>query len=276
MRVLVLFFFALIIFGSCEKESDSYLIVSPADLAINANSGDVLKFNISGFSVNGIIELRIMLSPKNGLSTDIFDTTFLAAEDNLELYWEYRVPSFKDPYIEAELNFITVDNGGKSVWNTKLLYISTSDYLTELTGFEIHTSMSRFSSVHNAFSFFTNSTVHSDFADSADMHIMDATDSTTTIGDLSLKWTSPANASFVRFNDFDYSKAKLGSVINSFEAGIPSPFVSNIKTKDIILVRYMNLEEKKYAVIKITSVIDEQGYSNDRYIFNIKTEAAIE
>jgi len=276
MRILVIFIFALIFFVSCEKESDRYLIVSPTDLAINANSGDVLKFNISGFSVDGIKELRVMLSPKNGLSIDLLDTSFVSTEDKLELFWEYRIPSFENPYIEAELNFISTDNAGNSVWNTKLLFISTNDYLTEFTGFEIHTSKSKSISEHNAFSFFTNSTLHSDFADSTDMHIMDATDSTTAMGELSLKWISPAKASFVRFNDFDYSKAKLGSVISSFEAGLPSPFVSNIKSKDIFLVRYLKGEVKKYAVIKITSVIDEQGYDNDRYIFNIKTEAAIE
>lgn len=273
---MLLIIISVSLFWSCEKEIDRYLIVNPLDLVINANSGDVLKFNISGFSKEGIAELKIMLSPKNGVSTDLLDTILIPTEEKINLYWEYEIPSFANPFLEAELNFIITDNSGESVWNTKLLYITTSDYLTELSGFEIHTSMLMSSSAHNAFSFFSNSTIDSDFADSLDIHIMDATDSTSTPGELSLKWISPAGAGFVRFNDFDYSKAKLGSLISSFEAGIASPFVSNIKSKDIILVKYMKLEEMKYAVIKITSVIDEQAYDNDRYIFNIKTDTVIE
>ena len=132
--------------------------------------------------------------------------------------------------------------------------------------------MSENSSNHNSFSFFTQSTMNSDYADSADIHILDATDSTFTDGTLSMKWLSPANGRFVRFNDFDYATATLGNVINSFDSGISTPFVSDIRSKDIILIRYLNNKQNgyNYAAIKITSVIDEQGVENDRYIFNIK------
>jgi len=269
MRIFFSLLLVLFLF-SCEKESDSYIIVTPSDLIISAENGDILRFNISGYSDKGIQSIGASLSPKNKLSTVVLDSVLNDDSKRVEFIWEYQVPSFPDTLVEAELNFSLTTLSGESVWNTKKIYISTNDYLEETEGFEMNSSMSSNSLDHNGFSFFSLSTVQSDFTDSTELHFMDATDSSYTVGDLSRKWISPAGAKFVRFNSFDYAKTNLGNVINSFNSGVPSNYVNNIESKDIILVRYKKAEVYKYAVIKITSVIDEQGVDNDRYIFNVK------
>lgn len=270
MRPLALFILSLFFLYSCNEESERYLSVAPTDLAFNVNSGDILKFNIAGYSVSGIVNFEIKFSPKNGLSSILLDSTLETAVPNLDLSWEYEVPTLPDELTEAELIMTITDNIGESVWNSRILFITSADYLVELAGFEIHSSLSENSSNHNAFSFYTNSTMHSSSNDSSILHIVDGTDSTFTNESLSLKWISPANCSFVRFNDFDYASAKYGNLINSFNSGVSTKFVSGIQAKDIILVRYDYLAEDEYAVVKVTSVIDEDGVENDRYIFNIK------
>ena len=271
MRKLSLLILTLFLFSSCTKENERYLSVSPPDLALYVNNGDILKFNISGYSVAGINNFEIRLSPTNSLSTTLLDSTFETPVINLDYYWESEVPTFPDELTEAELIFFITDDAGERIANSRMLYITSNDFLEEQAGFEIHSSLSINSSNHNAFSFITYSTLHSSLSNPAILHIVDDTDSTNLIDEsLSLTWVSPAGCRFVRFNDFDYASAKLGNIINTFNSGVSTKFLSDIKTKDIILVRYNYLNVKEYAAIKVTSVIDEQGVENDRYIFNVK------
>ena len=266
-------FFLLVVFFliSCNKESERYIIVKPSDLAITVNSGDVINFDITGYSIEGLKELEIRLLPKNDYSMVLLDS-IVEPLNAFDIYWEFKIPSFADTLVAAELSFIFTDYGGEKFGHSTMIYITSTDYLEELAGFEIHSSISENSSNHNSFSFFTQSTMSSEFSDSTDIHILDATDSTFTNGALSRKWLSPANSRFVRYNDFNYATATLGNVINSFNSGISTSFVGNITSKDIFLIRYLNKDQDgyKYAAIKITSVIDEPGVENDRYIFNIK------
>lgn len=269
MKQYIPFFLILFLF-SCEKESDHYIVVTPSELVVYAQSGEVLNYTISGYSEKGIHRLEVKLSPRNQLSISLLDSIIDPGVKKMNLTWEYMVPAFADTLMEAELNFIVHSTSGESVWNSKKIFISTKDYLKENEGFEIASSLSVNSQDHNAFSFFSLSTIQSGFADSSAIHIMDATDSTYSGGELSRKWISPAGTDFVKFNRFNYAKANLGNVINSFNSGVSSRYVDELKSKDIILVRYPDSGGYRYAVIKITSIIDEQDITNDRYIFNVK------
>ncbi len=267
---LHIFIPAIILLASCNKDEESYIIIEPTLLFEEVSCGDILSYNVRGFSVQSFQTLEISLKPEKEFSRVLFDTLLESSRFNFSI--EFEVPVMAESFTEADLVFKATEDNGNTVSFIKLLHINNLNLLNETTGHEIFSGLAVNSNSFDAFSFLTNTPLHSDLADSSLLDIVDATDSTfRETESLSRKWKSPAGAKFVRFNDFDFGNANQSDLILSFRAGKSSPFIDNLNEKDIILVEFnQNDTVNHYCAVKINTIIDTEGIENDRYIFDLK------
>jgi hypothetical protein len=80
-------------------------------------------------------------------------------------------------------------------------------------------------------------------------------------------WRSKTGIKFVRYNDFSYASATRKDVVNAYLSGNPLEMLSHIVSNDVVLI---GRGLTPLGVLKIVAVFDEDGITNDRYVFNIK------
>ncbi len=277
MKKIKLFIFAICavvissIIISCKKDKDTkpIITVSPGSLHLNGNVGDLVIFNISVSSDVALSKVVIKGQPDNETPVILLDTAISTKSTSFTYY--YRIPS---NLAGKSILFIfrAETQSGISNENFTRLYItappvSQAKLLTETTG---HRMYSAFSINADAYNLELNSSEYSLTADTASRDIQDRS----TSDNLSANWKSPAGGKFVLYaagsTAFDYANATDSTAINSYNSGVKSDLLNGLQVNDIIITKLGSVTSSKYAVIRISGIVDNPGNTTDYYEFNIK------
>jgi hypothetical protein len=256
------------IFVGCKKEEKvaPIVIISPNSQQIYASAGDVVTFGVSISTTVKLSKVVINGQPDNETPTTLLDTAISTKGSNFNYY--YRIPeSLKGKSIL--ITFQAVDENNLSSTNFKRVFVasdavSQAIILTETSG---HRMYSNNSINPDAYNLETNSGEFSLTADTASRDIQDYSGVNTT---LIKEWRSPAGGKFVLYNGFDYANATDSTAISAYTSGVKSSILYNVQVGDIIITKLGSVTTNKYAVIRITDIVDAAGKDGDYYEFNIK------
>lgn len=265
---LVSIFTLSTIFFSCKKDERAapIITITPGTLHLYANPGDVITFNVSVSTNAHLSKVVIKGQPDNEVPVTLLDTAISTKGTDFSYY--YRLPvSLAGKSVL--ITFQVVDENAMSATNFRRVYInalqtSQAVILTETSG---HRMYSNTSTNPDAYNLETNTGQFSLIADTASRDIQDYSAASTT---LTNEWRSPAGGKFVRYNAFDYANATDSTTISAYTSGVKNPVLYNVQIGDIIITKLGSLSTNKYAVIRITDIVDVAGKDNDYYEFNIK------
>ncbi len=259
--------FAFIIF-SCKKDkvTSPIVSVSPSQLYYYGSIGDLVTFNINVSSEVSLSKFTITATPDNETPTVKLDTIILSKGTSFNYY--YRLPANMAGK-SIVFDFKAVDSNGKTGGSVKRVYVvalpvSQAIILTETSG---HRMYSNTSVNPDGYNLETNSGEFSLTADTASRDIQDYSAANTT---LSKEWRSPAGGKFVVYNGFDYANATDSTTISAYTSGVKYSVLYNVTVGDIIITKLGSVSTSKYAVIRITDIVDVAGKDNDYYEFKIK------
>ncbi len=267
MRTFILISVTVLLVFSCKKKKDPLLIfLNPSQINYNLKPEDILRVEITGSSGYQLKRLIINQQKVNSISTSILDSALFGYK--LSFSFEYKVPAGTDT-TQYILEISLYDESGEKISSGISISVFPKDLLlVESAGHEL---FSHASTGYDAYNLATGHPLHSEFADSSEMNILDMTNDTINPYTLIRKWSSPAGNKFVRFNDFDYANTTFSTLRNSYNAGNKNTFIENISDNDIILTKIGNpLKDTGYVAIKVILVLDEDSTQLDRYIFNFK------
>ena len=253
-------------FTGCEDdtESETILIVSPAELVKTAKSGEKILYTLTASSNSGLIHHITLNSydPQNGLQT-VLDS--LIGQSVIRLKYQYTVPSFGDT-TNVRLQFEATTETGFSASAVRFVKVAGGEVkLDELTGITLYSSAS---GRPDGFLIKTGALVNSHTLEKDSIIDIHAWQNPETDPDvLSHEWRSPSGMKFARFNSFDYAAATQLNVENAWQSGIKLNYIRDIQADDIILV---GDDKHALGIIKVIFLADEPGASQDRYMFNIK------
>ena len=253
---------------SCKKDKATSPIVSvsPAPLYYYASVGDLLTFKITVSSEVSLSKFTITSTIDNETPVVFLDSSITSIGTSFNYY--YRVPASLAGK-SFVLDFKATDSNGKTGGGVKRVYVNSLPVspivvLTETSG---HRMFSNTSITQDAYNLETNTAEFSLTADSASRDIQDFSASSTT---LSKEWRSPAGGKFVLYNSFDYANATDSTTISAYTSGVKNSVLYNVQVGDIIITKLGSVSTNKYAVIRITDIVDAVGKDGDYYEFNIK------
>ena len=256
------------IFFSCKKDDKVAPIVtiSPTPQHVYGKVGDLITFGVSVSTTAQLSKVVIRAQIDNELPTKILDSTVTTAGTSFSFY--YRIPANTEGKAIL-ITFQAVDENSMSSTNFKRIYVnpattSQAIILTETVG---HTMYSNTSIHQDAYNLESNIAEFSLTADTASRDIQDYSGANTT---LSKEWRSPAGGKFVLYNGFDYANATDSTTINAYTTGVKNSVLYNVAVGDIIITKLGSVSTNKYAVIRITDIVDVAGKDNDYYEFKIK------
>jgi len=252
------------LFLCCKNETDPVILVTSENFISPMRTDMLARFKIEAKSVKSTIT-RVEIkeySSDSGYKT--LKDTFINKANSV-FFFEYKTPQFS---INQEIKLIFIaynDNDETSTVSLSYDYIFEEELLKEYSGNTMYTLKS---GKPDGFSLDLRQVVYTTITDRDSIDFYSYQD--TTLLDINLlqrTWRSHTGLNFVKFNGFDYAKATRKSLTESYLSGLRLPAVVNLEAEDIILI---GVGDTPKGVIKVIGVFDEEGYVNDRYIFNVK------
>jgi len=264
---LSIFFGFLILFGSffvcCKKETDPIILVTSENFTSPMKGKTQVRFEINAKSPkNSISRVEITEYSTDFGYRKLKDT--IINEASAVFFFEYTTPMLSGNQ-EVKLIFTAYNNkNDKSTTLLRYDYIFEDELLKEYSGYSIYTQKSGKPDgflIHLKQVVYTNAeTFYGDFYTYQDTTHFDS-------NLLQRIWKSYSGLEFIKFNGFDYSKATYRSLIEAYLSGVQQPIITGIEADDIILIGF---GKAPIGAIKVIAVFDEEGYINDRYVFNAK------
>jgi hypothetical protein len=253
----------VLLWGCKEKEPlPPAIFVSPQPTTLYGDANDIIEFVVSATAGdNALNRIVITQKPLGGITTTLKDTIVSGRES--DFYFVYIIPEGETLLL---LSFTIYDNEGYSATIARTINVEAAGYLTETTGYELYSPWNF--GGNDGFNIASLSSIQLDAG--GDSSIVDLTefddlDDSTPSNVLS----SLSGIKFVRNNAFNYPQATSQSAENTYTSSTPVQLVTNVAVNDILITEYDTIQHK-YAVIKITGVMDDAGVALDRYIFNLK------
>lgn len=254
-----------LVWVGCERNSEPPVVfVLPGALNIPANGGELIEFDIELLAGdNPLSNFRVIQKPINGLTSIMLDTTITGQQSSF--FYLYDVPIGGEDII---VTFTALDTEGYKGETVRRLALQGNNFLSESSG---HTLYSRYSEAGNN-AFDLNESSPQFLATEPDSMLVDLMElDPTNDSTLSYSWSSLSGVKYVRNNSFNYPEATQAAAENTFASSTPIEVISNLEEDDILIAEYeIDSEVFNYAVIKITSILDQEGSDGDRYIFNLK------
>jgi hypothetical protein len=270
IKSLLLSLSLCLLFFSCKKDEVTELLVSvsPSDFQIEANPGDIIPFRVKAKTNNTLTKLIITQRLSTSVDSDTLKVIGLSGKETSQEHL-YLVSELANDTTLVYVNFTVQQSDGQSITMSKrVLNIKENIALLEKSGnvFYSHKSVA---TQPDAYSLSTSLPKFSNISPVSELQIADDT-LNNTVDAISKSWISYTGAMFRKDNGFDYVNASAKSVKNAFESGLALDKATNLANGDIVLVKLLVNGLTKFVAIKITGVIDNQGFDNDRYEFNYK------
>ena len=263
-----LIFFTVAFLISCEDEKDKSKIaisLKSGHSSQEAKAGDKIHYELEIFSVYSKIKQFTISSFErdNGIDT-LHNINPNEATYNYTLI--YEIPEFSKDTVTITLTMIAVDYDNNSF--TLKCYVTVTGgaiLLEEMSGIVMYSGLSDRAnafSIEDPSQIFLRSLADSTMIDVYDYPLEDIENTA-----ISREWRSNTDVKFTKANNFNYSKATLTSIKNTYNSSNIDKRITNLQPNDIIL---FSKAEKIFGTILITDVIDNEGTDNDYYRFNIK------
>jgi hypothetical protein len=261
--------FIAILFFSCNEETDNtpVISISPFSLHFTAKVNEFIPFIIKIQSPVALKSLKIhnKIEGTGAAYTLLLDSN-LAGSKGFNYEYDYKVSlSYSGKTINFK--FTVFDNDGNSWELIRYAEVQNNEViLTEIAGCAIN---SKYSGKPDGFDIESctqqfSANVHDSLIDIMDYDTL-ANDSL-----LNKTLTSKTGAKFVAFNGFDYANATNVTASNAYDAGNKLDIITNLTIGDILITKTLKGQKSTIAVIRITTIVDLPGTSNDRYEFNVK------
>lgn len=260
-------------FTGCKKKDKKeapVIIISPNQLHILGNVGDVVAFKITVNTNARLSKFIIKAAAQNQPPSTLLDTSITTV--GTVFYYYYTFPE-NQAGKSITMSFRAEDQNGMSNEDYRVVFINPLPTVKPITLTETagHTMYRYRSNKFDAYNLETNGGEYSILSDSTARDIQDFSD--TANATLSRSWKSPAGGKFVHFvsgSGFDYANATDSSTIGAYTAGLKTSLLTNLKIGDVILSKLGSTSSNKYVVIRITNVVDVEGKNEDYYEFSIK------
>lgn len=260
---------------SCINEDDATTVAiyaKPSSYLVQ--SGDKIYIDLQVSTLNSTLtDISVSsFDPEYG-KTDILHTNPGTKDYKDRIVW--TIPSMTSDTTSTEIMITATDNA-KSYNDLKIdltVVGGNSALLQERSGFTLY---SPFSGKADSFSLATLQPLNS-ASGSEDCDISFLQDENTDTTVLPRTWHSNSDVVFCKANTYDYASASWASVQAVFMNSLRSDKVDDLQIDDIILIgREQHAEDgtvstSTIGAIKIMAIYDEDGSTNDRMIFNIKT-----
>ena len=258
--------------GCIHNEDDATtVIVTATPSSYIVKSGDKVYVDIYASTLNEALkEVSVTTFDSEYGMTDIETIPQSAKTYKDRIVWE--IPSMTNDTTLVEVNVTATDIKEISNSHTIILKATggSSSLLPERSGITI---WSPASGKQNAFSFTTLQPVYSSETDECDLIFIPTED----IDALPKSWGTMTDVVFCKANNFDYTSATWSNTQEVFKSSLRTKTVEDIAIDDVIFIgREKTTEEGSYilttlGVIKIMAMYDEEGVTNDRIVFNLKT-----
>lgn len=251
-------------FYSCSTQkdaSDVQVVVTPDSLVLHSVVENIMPFRIKLTALKEPINRFQILqrTAKTGLIT-LVDTVL----NTQSCYYDFQYTVSKNTYErKIELSFIAKTASDYSISTKYILLDSINIALKESSA---HVMYGANTLVNNAFSINRREVVSFPL-DSALSEIYDYRNKQISQSILGCEWRSATEKRFSRFNDFNYAEATVQSLQASYANASKKTTINQLKANDVILIGDLS---KAIAVLKIIAIFDEEGYVDDRYVFNVK------
>lgn len=256
-----------IFFWGCkkDKETSSVLFITPADIVLNYPMGKVVTFAVAANAPAGLSNLTISYKKLGTFTQTILDST-LSGGQGFSLNYEYKIPTQTTAYT-MDIYFNFTDKNGTLLSGARRINVSVNnDTLTEYSGNVFYSKKSGQEDSYNLIN------KVAEYSSSTSTSVRDVQNDGTydSLDSLARSWVSPAGGKFVRFNGYDYAHATFASAVNTYDSGVKVDTIRNLKQGDILFTKVTRNNIASYMVLKLTSIIDLSGASNDTYIFSVK------
>jgi hypothetical protein len=256
-----------LLFCGCkkDKEASPLLFITPDDIVLNYSMGQVVTFTIKASTPVGFSNLTISYKEQGTFSQTIIDST-LSGVANFNWNYEYKIPSQATAYV-MDIYFNFTDKNGTVLSGARRINVSVNNStLSEYSG---NVFYSKKSGHEDSYNLINRVALYSNVAATSVRDIQN--DGTyDSVDSLARSWVSPSGSKFVRFNGYDYDNATYASVVNTYDSGVKVDTIKNLQQGDILFTKVTRNNVDSYMVLKLTSIFDLTGASNDTYIFSIK------
>ena len=259
--------------AACSQQSPLTLIVKPtygitqADGMYHATSGLPVWFSLKAQSEDVELNaLQVLAFDTYYSSQQLFDTAF-TGQSSAHIDWQYTLPFYNDTTpVRFTFMLTTIDGQSLPVDIIVLVALAGDGHITTT---EMVSMYSAASGNKSGFSFSTLSTCFPDLnIDSAYTFYDLPQPDTTRRDEISRRWSSSTGVYFAKGGTFDYGNATVASIQTTYHNMLHDNTVIDIQPDDVILV---GDKQNAFGAIKVISVCDEQGVTDDRYIFSTKT-----
>ena len=266
-KFYLIFFTGFLLLGSlfvcCKKETDPLILVTSENFISPMKGKMKVRFEIEAKSPKSTITKVEIKEYSTDFGYKILKDTSINEASTI-FFFEYTTPVLSCNQ-EVKLTFTAYNNkNGKSASHLRYDYIFEDELLKEYSGYSMYILKSGKPDgflIQSKQVVYSNAEIsYGDFYSFQDSINLDP-------NILQRIWKSYSGLFFIKFNGFDYSKATYKSLTDSYLSGVRLPMVTNIEPDDIILIGF---GQTPIGVIKVIAVYDEEGYLNDRYVFNVK------
>ena len=272
----LLFFPLLFLFVSCDNSDEAgidlymkfdtlqdstqngkQILLSSSKYLVHVYAKDFWGANIKNVKITSFDEERgnvVVLD--TALQSTVVDFDFV-----------YQVPVLNHDSLSINFEYVVTDVEQHTVkwnYNNEFMIVQTEKVLTEQSG----VNMYAFELLDHptGYSLSRNVAVQTSLSDSTDVDIVAYQPDPQ--GDaVACEWRTWNNLYFVKNNSFDYAKATLKTLRQTYQASVGYHKINNLQVGDIILV---GNEKEALGVIMIQGIYDEDGQQFDRHVFNIK------
>ncbi len=243
--------------GQDSLQNGKQVLLSGSKYLVHVYAKDFWGANIKNVKITSFDEERgsvvVLDTALQSMVVDfdfVYQPPFLNA-DSLNINFEYVVTDVEQ-------------HTAKWNYNNEFLIVQTEKVLTEQSG----VNMYAFEMMDHptGYSLSRNVAVQTSLSDSTDVDIV-AYQPDLQSDVVSREWRTWNNLYFVKNNSFDYAKATLRTLRQTYQASVGYHKVSNLQVGDVILV---GNEKEALGVIMIQGIYDEDGQQFDRYVFNVK------
>jgi len=269
MKRLFYILTALLLFASCERQSDLVTVLSVDNVDWQyevVESAANLHLNIYAESQSSTVQ-RIILTSGDVEYKDrnLLDSVLTMPVKKVKMSYYYTLPYYSDT-TKVKIELRSYDQKGNTMSHSVTLRVAPG--AKALRSIDDITLYSAASGGKSAFSMTTYQPVYYDEVKSDSLSFYDVlNEDSTRLDTMSYTWHSKSGLLFSRSEGFNFSEATAKSLRDAWPNHVKSSTIKNLRADDVLLI---GKGDQAIGVVKILSVHDEPDTANDRYIFSLK------
>lgn len=272
MKKILFILASVLLLAACEKQSELVTVMSIDNVDWEheaVESGTSLHILVKAESQSSTVNhITLISSDMQYSDVIVLDSAIAYPAKKAEVSYYYKLPYYTADTTIVKLTARAYDQKGNTM-SYSVTFRVKGKKMT-LRSIDMITMYSAASEGKSAFSLVTCQPVYLGPNDSASVAFYDLLNEDPLTPDVpSCSWYSGSGLLFTRSEGFNFSEATVSSLPdkNAWKQDyVKSSFIKNLKADDVLLFG----KDQPAGVIKIISIHDEPGTTNDRYVFSMK------